>query len=124
LTLGARRRLRSVAARPRSPALEGFKSGHITKPELRRLLDFATRILATRYELDGFLKAHEVSSPMTNPIRRLVEIGRRRLTRFVRASVRCKRFEITRTLGLLTRAAQRGSSARIFTTVKNCSTNF
>ena len=36
-------------------ALEEFKSGHLTKPELRRLLDFETR-----YELDGFLKAHEV----------------------------------------------------------------
>lgn len=36
-------------------ALEEFKSGHITKPELRRLLGFGTR-----YLLDGFLKAHEV----------------------------------------------------------------
>jgi hypothetical protein len=36
-------------------AIEEFKSGHLTKPELRRLLDFATR-----YELDGFLKAHAV----------------------------------------------------------------
>ncbi len=36
-------------------ALEEYKSGHITKPELRRLLGFATR-----YELDGFLKAHQV----------------------------------------------------------------
>ena len=35
--------------------LEEFKSGHITKAELRRLLGFDTR-----YELDGFLKAHEV----------------------------------------------------------------
>ncbi len=41
-------------------ALEGFalaeyKSGRVTKSELRRLLG-----LATRYELDGFLKAHDV----------------------------------------------------------------
>ncbi len=35
--------------------LEEYKSGHITKAELRRLLGFSTR-----YELDGFLKAHEV----------------------------------------------------------------
>jgi hypothetical protein len=31
-------------------ALEEFKSGRITKPELRRLLGFGTR-----YRLDGFL---------------------------------------------------------------------
>ena len=36
-------------------ALEEFKGGRITKPELRRLLGFGTR-----YQLDGFLKAHEV----------------------------------------------------------------
>ena len=36
-------------------ALEELKSGHITKAELRRLLGFETR-----YELDGFLKAHQV----------------------------------------------------------------
>jgi hypothetical protein len=41
-------------------ALEGFgleecKAGRITKVELRRLLGFETR-----YELDGFLKAHDV----------------------------------------------------------------
>jgi hypothetical protein len=41
-------------------ALEEFKSGHITKPELPRLLDFGTR-----YELDGFLKAHEVYEDYT-----------------------------------------------------------
>jgi len=35
--------------------LEEFKSGHTTKAELRRLLGFTTR-----YELHGFLKAHEV----------------------------------------------------------------
>jgi hypothetical protein len=33
-------------------ALEEFKSGHITKPELRQLLGFGTR-----YRLDGFLKS-------------------------------------------------------------------
>lgn len=36
-------------------ALEEYKCGHLTKAELRRLLGFSTR-----YELDGFLKAHEV----------------------------------------------------------------
>jgi hypothetical protein len=36
-------------------ALEEYKSGHLTKPELRRLLGFETR-----GALDGFLKAHDV----------------------------------------------------------------
>ena len=36
-------------------ALEAYKSVRITKAELRRLLGFETR-----YELDGFLKAHGV----------------------------------------------------------------
>jgi hypothetical protein len=39
-------------------ALEEFRRGHLTKSELRRVLG-----LATRYELDGFLKAHEVYEP-------------------------------------------------------------
>lgn len=34
-------------------AIEEFRVGHLTKPELRRLLGFDTR-----YQLDGFLKAH------------------------------------------------------------------
>ena len=41
-------------------ALEEFKSGHITKAELRRLLGFATG-----HQLDGFLKAHEVYEDYT-----------------------------------------------------------
>ena len=41
-------------------ALEEFKMGQITKPELRRLLGFGTR-----YELDGFLKAHEIYEDYT-----------------------------------------------------------
>jgi len=41
-------------------ALEEFKSGRITKPELRRLLGFGTR-----YRLDGFLKSHEVYEDYT-----------------------------------------------------------
>ena len=41
-------------------ALEEFKSGRITKPELRRLLGYGTR-----YQLDGFLKAHEVYEDYT-----------------------------------------------------------
>jgi hypothetical protein len=41
-------------------ALEEFKSGRITKPELRRLLGFGTR-----YQLDGFLKTHDVYEDYT-----------------------------------------------------------
>jgi hypothetical protein len=41
-------------------ALEEFKSGRITKPELRRLLGFGTR-----YWLDGFLKSHDVYEDYT-----------------------------------------------------------
>ena len=41
-------------------ALEEFKNGHITKPELRRLVGFGTR-----YRLDGFLKAHGVYEDYT-----------------------------------------------------------
>jgi hypothetical protein len=41
-------------------ALEEFKSGRITKPELRRLLGYGTR-----YQLDGFLKAHGVYEDYT-----------------------------------------------------------
>ena len=41
-------------------ALEEYKVGHITKPELRRLLG-----LETRYELDGFLKLHGVIADVT-----------------------------------------------------------
>jgi hypothetical protein len=55
----ARRMLASGSdlARPALETLarEEFKSGRITKPELRRLLGFGTR-----YQLDGFLKSHEV----------------------------------------------------------------
>lgn len=36
-------------------ALEDYKAERITRPELRRLLGFETR-----YELDDFLKFHEV----------------------------------------------------------------
>ena len=36
-------------------ALEEHKSGHLTEDALRRLLGFTTR-----YQLDGFLKAHNV----------------------------------------------------------------
>jgi hypothetical protein len=39
-------------------ALEEYKCGHLTKPELRRLLGFGTRDA-----LDGFLKAHHVYEP-------------------------------------------------------------
>jgi hypothetical protein len=41
-------------------ALEEFKLGRLTRPELRRLLGFGTRA-----ELDAFFKAHEVFSSYT-----------------------------------------------------------
>lgn len=54
-------------------ALEEFKSGHLTKPELRRLLGFATR-----GTLDGFLKSHAVYEEYTPED---LEQDRRDLTR-------------------------------------------
>jgi hypothetical protein len=39
-------------------ALDEYKRGHLTKPELRRLLGFGTRDA-----LDGFLKAHDIFEP-------------------------------------------------------------
>ena len=41
-------------------ALEEFKLGHLTKPELRRLLGFGTRM-----KLDEFLKGHDVYESYT-----------------------------------------------------------
>ena len=41
-------------------ALEEYKAGRITKAELRRWLCFNTR-----YELDGFLKAHDIWADVT-----------------------------------------------------------
>jgi hypothetical protein len=41
-------------------ALEEYRCGRLTKPELRRLLGFTTRDA-----LDGFLKAHRVFEPYT-----------------------------------------------------------
>jgi hypothetical protein len=41
-------------------ALEEYRNGHITDPELRRLLGFRTR-----HELDGFLKSHEIYAEYT-----------------------------------------------------------
>jgi hypothetical protein len=41
-------------------ALEEYKRGRLTNPELRRLLGFATRT-----ELDAFFKAHEVFGTYT-----------------------------------------------------------
>ena len=43
-----------------SLALDEFKNGHITQPELRRLLGFGTR-----WQLDGFLKSHGVYDDYT-----------------------------------------------------------
>lgn len=41
-------------------ALAEYQAGRLTRPELRRLLGFGTR-----YQLDGFLKAHGVNEGMT-----------------------------------------------------------
>lgn len=41
-------------------ALEEYESGRITKAELRRMLGYGTR-----YQLDGFLKAHDVYDDYT-----------------------------------------------------------
>lgn len=41
-------------------ALDEFKQSHLSKPELRRLLGFGTRM-----KLDEFLKAHAVYEPYT-----------------------------------------------------------
>jgi hypothetical protein len=41
-------------------ALEEFKAGHLTKPELRHVLGFGTRM-----KLDEFLKAHDIYEPYT-----------------------------------------------------------
>ena len=49
----SRRALEALAA-------DEYKNGQLSKPELRRLLDFETR-----YELDGFLKAHGVCEERT-----------------------------------------------------------
>ncbi len=55
-------------------SLEEFKCGNITKPELRRLLGFATR-----GALDGFLKAHNVYEEYTPEDLELEREGLRRL---------------------------------------------
>jgi hypothetical protein len=49
-------------------ALEEYRGGRLTKPDLRRLLS-----IETRYDLDGFLKAHGVFEPFS-----LDEIDRQR----------------------------------------------
>jgi hypothetical protein len=41
-------------------AIEGYRSGALTAYQVRRLLGFETR-----YELDGFLKTHNVWEPTT-----------------------------------------------------------
>jgi len=41
-------------------ALEAYRAGRLTKTEIRRVLGFETR-----YELDGFLKAHGVYEDFT-----------------------------------------------------------
>jgi len=43
-----------------SLAVTEYQAGRLTRPELRRLLGFSTR-----YQLDGFLKAHGINEGMT-----------------------------------------------------------
>jgi hypothetical protein len=43
-----------------SLAIEEYRSGHLTQPELRRLFDFETR-----HELDGFLQKHGINESYT-----------------------------------------------------------
>ncbi|MFN0165261.1 MAG: UPF0175 family protein [Bryobacteraceae bacterium] len=43
-----------------SIALEGIRSGKLSRGQVRRLLGFSTR-----YEVDGFLKTHGVGEPVT-----------------------------------------------------------
>ena len=76
-------------------ALEEFKSGRITKPELRRLLGFGTR-----YRLDGFLKSHDVYEDYT-----MEDFERDREDVIV---ARGKGLRVTGTLEVLDLAAQRG----------------
>ncbi len=41
-------------------ALEGLRSGKLSVPEARRLLG-----VHSRYQMDGFLKAHQIFLPLT-----------------------------------------------------------
>jgi hypothetical protein len=41
-------------------AAEAYRAGRLTKPELRRVLGFGTRV-----ELDGFFKAHWIDESIT-----------------------------------------------------------
>ncbi len=58
-----------------SLALEAYQAGQLTKAELRRLLD-----IGSRFELDAFLKAHDVYEPLTledvrHDVETLVRLG-------------------------------------------------
>ena len=53
-------RLREITGDLSRRAFEEYKSGHLTKPELRRLLGFETC-----YELGGLLKEHGVYEGFT-----------------------------------------------------------
>jgi hypothetical protein len=55
-------------------ALEEFKSGRITKPELRQMLGFETS-----FQLDGFLKAHDVWIDYTEEDLERERVGLQRL---------------------------------------------
>ncbi len=55
-------------------ALEGLRAGKITVAQVRRFLG-----IASRYEMDGFLKAHDILLPLTGGI---VEQDAETATRF------------------------------------------
>jgi hypothetical protein len=60
---------RSDRARLAGASAEEYKSGHLTRPAMRKLLAFATRD-----QLDGFLKAHAVVEDL--PTLDDLELGR------------------------------------------------
>jgi len=55
-------------------ALEEFKGGRITKPELRHMLGFETS-----FQLDGFLKSHDVWLDYTEEDLELERVSLQRL---------------------------------------------
>ena len=85
-------------------APEEYKAGHISKADLRRLLGLS------RYELDGFLQAHEVWADVTiDDLRR----GPRRTDLLLMddregvIAARSKGVRVAGTLGVLVMAAER-----------------
>jgi hypothetical protein len=97
-------------------ALAEYRAGRLTRPELRRLLGFATRA-----ELDGLLKQRGIDESMT-----VAEFERDRedLDRLGVASARRSGFAVTGTLGLLDRGARRGLADLVTAFAALRTTNF